>query len=420
MKTVLLLSFLLAAVPRLIAQGGVRDPAFSRVPFDEWLQGRNETPMRWSLSVDRAMLSYHQRLMVRCELRIDGKELLRRSREGHLAIFVQIEDPAGALYQDHGLIDLSKLKEGGKTDYLSYSQFLFVLPGEYRADVALFDTATREHSVREEKFRVSALRDDPLSDAWRDLPPVQFLSSTEAPDLWYQPALPGRLSLPVTPRRPLQIEVLANLTPSERLSASLRVRDRNLSILIPALKTISQIDCSGSTLNAALLDLSRRRIPFREANVRNLDWLRMKQAFAEVDPATIDIKSLEDRSRSASFFVREVESRIAPSRVVIVLSRPVTFVTSQDARPAAEPAASGYRLFYIRLLPPPPPARFSSPEDSLRRGRRSFQGRMPGGLDRFDQLAPLLKPLGPRVFDVETPAQFRKALAAILAEIERM
>jgi hypothetical protein len=38
----------------------------------------------------------------------------------------------------------------------------------------------------------------------------------------------------------------------------------------------------------------------------------------------------------------------------------------------------------------------------------------------IDQLEPTLKPLAPRVFDVETPEEFRKALATIVAEIAKM
>jgi hypothetical protein len=37
-----------------------------------------------------------------------------------------------------------------------------------------------------------------------------------------------------------------------------------------------------------------------------------------------------------------------------------------------------------------------------------------------DQLAPLFAPLAARLFDVETPEQFRKALATLLGEISGM
>jgi hypothetical protein len=41
-------------------------------------------------------------------------------------------------------------------------------------------------------------------------------------------------------------------------------------------------------------------------------------------------------------------------------------------------------------------------------------------VSQFDQLEPLLKPLDPRLFDVSTPEQFRKALATILGEIAKL
>jgi len=38
----------------------------------------------------------------------------------------------------------------------------------------------------------------------------------------------------------------------------------------------------------------------------------------------------------------------------------------------------------------------------------------------YDSLASLLKPLQPRVFEVYTPDQFRKALSSLLEEIARL
>ncbi len=38
----------------------------------------------------------------------------------------------------------------------------------------------------------------------------------------------------------------------------------------------------------------------------------------------------------------------------------------------------------------------------------------------MDQLEPLLKPVDPRLYDVTTPEQVRRALAGMMAEIARM
>ena len=53
------------------------------------------------------------------------------------------------------------------------------------------------------------------------------------------------------------------------------------------------------------------------------------------------------------------------------------------------------------------------------------RARMPGGEQAFiplesDQLEPMLKPLDPKLFDVLSAEQFRKALAAMMSEIGRL
>ena len=57
------------------------------------------------------------------------------------------------------------------------------------------------------------------------------------------------------------------------------------------------------------------------------------------------------------------------------------------------------------------------------KGQRMPDGAFPprGGYPPpIDQLEPLLKPLVPRLFEIATPEEFRKALATILAEIARL
>jgi hypothetical protein len=57
------------------------------------------------------------------------------------------------------------------------------------------------------------------------------------------------------------------------------------------------------------------------------------------------------------------------------------------------------------------------------RGGRGPRGEIQGGPGRYaivDQLEATVKPLAPRLFDVNTAEEFRKALATVLSDIERM
>jgi hypothetical protein len=421
---------------------GIADPEFEKIPFQQWLSGDGQTQMHWTARVFPPILSSQQRLLAGIELQFDGAELARRRGHGQWMIFIQLTDDEGATYQDHGSIDLEKVEEGISASLnasnVTYTQYVFVRPGDYHIACAIYDTATGEHAIRTDTLHVAGLKKDPLPGAWRDLPPVEFRPNAEAPDIYYLPSLTGRLRLPLETRRPVRMEVIVNLTPSELASGSLRAQGRNLSTLLPALKVIAQIGSGDDTKNFALLDLARRRVAFHQEQVREPDWDRMKAALTENDPGTIDVKSLQDRKHNAGFFVSEVGRRInadaekpaagtaAPLRVLIVITSPVAFEPGEDLQPVRPETASGYRVYYLRLhAATQRPYAVGIPERTrgfgpgMGRHRHANPDEEAARADQIDQLASTVKPLSPRLFDISTAQDFRKALAAILSDISR-
>jgi hypothetical protein len=360
---------------------------------------------------------------------VDGAELARRRGDGQLLVLLQIGDQQGRRYQNHLAIELAKMEEGIAKQDVDLTFTAFVTPGDYRVAVALYDTATREHSVKQDKLEVAPLKNDPLPGAWRDLPAIEYLLPADPPDSWYLPSLTGRLRLPLKSRHPVEIELVVNLTPSEWVSGSAETRSRNLSVLIPALKAISELDGPDARLNVELLDLSRQRVVFRQDDVHVLDWTAMRRSLAPAAAATIDLQSLERHRQSAAFFVAEAGRIVAappasarkPLRVLIVLSGPLAFATGVKLEPIALSPPPDCRVFYIRYHSF---QRSSAASDMTRvspRGMRSRRGEPAAGPSdqevQFDQLESTLKPLAPRLFDVETHEEFRKALASLLAEI---
>ena len=422
---------LLCGASSVRAQSGAPDPVFAKFPFNEWLRSGERSRLRWTPQVSPAHLSSHQRLMVQMRVQLDGAELADRPGKGRVLMLVQITSPDGRLWQNHGQIDLDKVAEGVRSQYLIYTWSAFVLPGDYRVALAVVDTMNGEHGIREERLHVAPLKNDPLPDAWRGLPSVEFLAPADPPDAWYLPSIGAPLHLPVETRRPVRIDVLVNLTPSERATGSLRAQNGNLSVLLPALKTISQLHLHNGSLHVALLDLSRQRVTFHQDDVHSLDWPAIRNTLDEKDTATIDIKSLGERSRSAAFFVSEVGRRIGAAgegqaRALVVLSSSVEFAGREDLQPIHAASSLDSRVFYVRyraVLPRPARQARVAPVGHGHWGPGSPDWRRPGyggPEQQIDQLEPTLKPLAPRVFDVESPEDFRKALAAILAEIAKM
>ncbi len=298
------------------AQGGTLDPAFSAVPFNRWLAEGDQTHFRWTARVNGAELSGHQRLLSRVEIEVDGVELVSRRGHGQLVMMIQFQDSAERVYQAHGSIDLADVKDEAAKNNFMYAQEAFVLPGDYRVSMVIFDTKTGEHSAVQKPLHVNALRNDPLPRAWTDLPAVELLHAMDVPDVWFRPDIKGQLQLPLTTRRPLRIEVLMNASApatSQRLSMG-TAASRSLSNLVPALKVLSQIEIAGGGLHATLLDIPKRRVIFEQETARHLDWERVRAALTEADPNKIDVRALEHREQNAQFFVQQVRQRLSPRR----------------------------------------------------------------------------------------------------------
>ncbi len=430
-----------------VEQRGSADPAFDKVPFDTWLSEKDQTHIHWRAGVPRAVLSFHQRLISRVEMEVDGKDLEGRRGDGALTFFVQVTDREGVQYRSHSEVDLSKLDPNVKAANLEVTQRVFFLPGEYRLAIAILDTKTGEHSVRQLKFHVDAPESELLTKAWRNLPPVEFLGKTESPDSWFLPDIQGRLEWAAGVHSPARMNVLLNVAPSALEPDAWRpisrgmgrygggpfgtdpdgkgpVRDHSgtsaeMAALIPTLKALTETGTPAILENVALLDLARRHTVFEQADVKDVDWPRLKSSLNEASTAKIDVGSLSERHHDAQYFVSEVRRVLRASEngcILVVLTNPVSFESGEDLAPISTEALPSCHVFYIRYRPPMP-AMYGGgpPQFGGRRGRMGGGPMVVGGVphEALDQLEATLKPLSPKVYDATTPEQVTKAFVDI-------
>ena len=423
------------------SQAAAPDPAFQRVPFDQWLQEGAQGPFHWSARVGRSVLSNQQRLRTRVEVTVDGSDLASRLGGGYLVMMVQFEDADHRIYQTHRGLDLQQLSKEAVKSEIVYTQDVFVRPGDYRVGIAIFDSKTMEHGATVKTLHVSPPRNDALPDAWLDLPAVEFVPAMDVPESLYLPTSGARLRLPVESRRPLHIELMMNASPvrSQEGLHSGPANNRYLIELLPALKVMSQLRARNGGMRVSLFDLTRRQVVFEQtllgrdrpgelSRPGELRWMRLRRGLGAANPGSIDVRALANRAQNAQFFVEQIRERILkpaeaeaeaeaesgkPLRIGIVLSGPMGFESGEDQSPIVFDQPSEYKLYVFRhhMLPPPQPV--------ILRGRRVVP-LSPRFQEPLDSLVSLIKPLRPRVFDIYNPAQFRKALAAMLDEISRL
>jgi len=429
---------LLAAVTvaRLAGQN-VSPGEFRSVPFEQWLAEPEQKGLRWDIRIAEPQLSSHQRLVSRIDITIDGSELAKRRSEGEFMLLVQITDQQKMSYRDAEKVDLSRLPEAARFKDFVFERRFFVVPGDYQIAVAAYDTSSKKHFFVRRRLHVAALRNDPLPGAWQSVPAVEFLPVAHGTEGWYLPSVESRVRIAAQSARAGRIEVLLNLSPGDESERTTGLRIRNLASLVPSFKVLAQMAHDGSVLNAAVFDLEHQRVVFGQENVVRLNADRLLDAIDGDQPGIIDVKALENRHSSARFFASEVLRRLDPPAspgsvsgpcAVIVLTSAVNFEKGADLRPVEAALPAGSRVFYLRYQPggmirtvqavPSVSGRLTG----LRRATDEIYTTMraTGYSVVPDQLAAVLKPLDPQVFDISTPEEFRRALATVLAEIAKM
>jgi hypothetical protein len=412
LKLLVIYCCVLSAAALLQAQEVSTEAMFGDVPFDRWAAKGLATQVPWRVRVLAPGLSVHQRLSAHVEIEIKGRELVQRSNDGRLVTLLRITDAMGHRYHDYGLIDLKQVKpEMRKHTWLSMWD-AFVLPGDYKVELALYDKASGEHNYQQSTLHVPGLKDDLLPEAWSGLPSVELWGPlTDERDAIFHSDIEGTLHLPLQTGRPVHLEVLADLTPSDLFHGSTRFYTRYLSVMLPLMKALTQIAPANGSMRVATLDLRRREVTFEQDNVKQLDWTKLKQVVTpEKGPAMIDIKGLEQKHETPDFLRDEVLRRLSalreassgseqkPLHVFVVLGSPMDFYAFHHF-PSIPPEQTEDCVVYYLQFELYNPQYASGALGSVRK---------------------MMKPLPIHTMQVRSPQSIRHALAKVLEDVASM
>lgn len=385
---------------------------FERLPFQQWIAQGKVEQLPWKASVFLIGLTNHQRLVARVVMQVKAKAAHRKDSEGNGQIvgLLQLTDSAGKTYRRYGKVDVGEVNvELNGKDLVDYWD-AFVLPGDYTVDFALYHTATGEHNFVEKKLFVPPLKNDPLPEAWRDLPPVEFVDPAKPPDreTFFHPEIKAKLYLPLATRTPVDLEMLFDLTPSELFHGSQSRFTRYLIGAVPTLKLFSQIAVQNGSLDIAMVDLMGKQVTFEQKNLKTLDWPELKKALNTTAPATINVRTLELRHPTPAFLRDELSRRInseearpdgnKPVQVFVIFTSSLNDYSFKDLEQKPLPENCTCRVYYLEYD-------FS---------RMNFEFSDTGNVEK------MLRPLKTKSFRIHSPDDMRRALAAILQEVSQM
>ena len=413
-----ILAFLVIAIVAgfagpLSAQEPNTDTVFADAPFDKWAAQGNHQEVPWEVQASADRLSFHQRLIATIQVQVPGPELLKRSHDDHITLLVEVRNGQGVSVRNFGLLELNNMKPEMKRSDVEFSWQAFAVPGQYELSVALWDKKSGEHNFLRRLFHVDAYRNDPLSEMWRGLPAFEFWSTKrDGPDYMFHADIEGRPNLMLATRRPIEMEVLLDMTPSaEVFRGNYGQYNRYLGAALPTFKLFNQIKLKNGSRSAAALDLVQRHIVFEQNDGKDLDWVTLRKTLSpDSGPGTVSVKDLKNKQQSPVYLREEIVRRLKagseqaskagekPLHVFVLLGSPMDFYTFPKLPAIVTGEEQDCVIYYLQF------------EFTQREG-------ITGGVGNVEKM---LKPLKIRSFEVRAADDVRRALAKVLEEVSRM
>jgi hypothetical protein len=415
---------------RVFALAGIlcaAGPAFGEgnpppeLPIGTWLQGQNRQDFPWHVELGQSWLTFQQRRYVQARITFRVRDLLRAGvslRDLHLIVKLATED--GRWLQGQSYSRFEPPPGLGAGDEIHSLTNLYVRPGSYGVAVMAYDAANHRGNLWRGPLRVGSLKDDPLPGIDRTLPQVEFLPAALplrlgrgrglASMITFDPwALgQGELLLPVGNVRPVQVDIVANVS----LSLATDRRDSeapdweyqlNGATVLQISNALSQLNLKAGCVRFSALDVRRQKVFADQEDARTLDWSRLRQAIVGLNRNKIGVSTLAGQKHEPAFLAHYLEKLSAapspcerdgppPVHILIVVSDAFIFPNGTErttVRPEITPVGLCYHL---RLVP------------------------VAGA--RWDEIGTVLKPLHPLKVDFSDSVRFRKTLAQMITGIE--
>jgi hypothetical protein len=365
------------------------------IPLKEWLAEKDVTEIPWKVQVDKPQLRMDQRHSVAYSVRIRLNNV-NEAAAGRDFVFVSIVSsidgrwliPPKAGKQPVKAMPAPKIQ-------VQFNECVFARPGEYVLWLVLYDIKTGMHNVAKRRIQVLQLKDDPLPQMNSRLPLVEF-PQLDGRDPQLMSTIPGRLFLPVDNKRPIGLELVAIVSPSEQWPGRLDILNSQRRRVLAAVTTLAQMQLSNSSISVTGIDLVNRQIPFEQRDLRDLNWSALAAAFARPsDAKKVTVGALENSKIRGAFFRDMLAQRLRnPAellRVIVVVSNNVLLEAGSDLEPLRLEGDCHCRFYHIR---------FPLNKD-----------------DVFDDIRQLIKRFQPKTFNVASARDLREAVAAIASDI---
>ena len=397
-----------------------------------------------SMEVSRPFLNFDQRLALVVRVELPGREL--QAASVHRDLYMAVKAGDGTHWEPSGSYTHYEIKaELAKHDIIELVCTVYLRPGRWVLGVVLVDKVLKQRTVLLKTVDVSPLKNDPLPRLETGLPDVEFLKAEEQPlpvaptpmlqaGPFPERGMGGRFggqrgegrrpgsaepegaatpahrpeSTPIEEtaappvelnlKHPVALNVLVDFTPSEQYSGSNRMLRRTEATFWSVTHVLTRLRSPNLCVRVTGIDVIGQRTLFKQMDGSDMDWPFVAGELEKLDANTVQVQTLESRTKSAAFFRDAVDNLLSgkdatcasdAQRVYLIAASGILFPSGTASRPIE---GNPVPLYYLRanLV----------------------------WSDQWDAMAKIVKPLRPRVISINDPMKFRKALAEIVKDLE--
>jgi hypothetical protein len=399
-RLAIVLFCLLSLCPAGSARAAEAELDLRSIPIAQWLSAPDTTEIPWNVVIGNAGLRMDQRLEVPYAVRVGANQLNRAGNAHDLFFVTRVSSLDGEWLNEPSILHQNIEEPLPGNASVQFEMRAFVQPGDYLIWMVLYDRTSGKHNVARRKIRVPEIDKDPLPSLFRGMPLAEFPRTREAGGGTVLMSS-SRLSLPVSVKKPIDVQLIFTLNAPEQWVRRFRMIRNHNYITIGALAALSQMELNQGSISIAGLDLARHEVLFEQNDFESVKWPVLMDAIEKAQSPEISAADLEDRKNNGAFFREFLSDRIdsdgsddEPLRVFIVVTSSLLFENGSDLNPIALEGECNCRVYHLRF-------------------RLNVN-------DVFDELEKLMRPLRPRTFNLMTARDLRKAIAAIIQDLENL
>lgn len=378
----------------------------------KWLAGGEHKDFPWKVHIERPVLTYQQREVLKAVAKISGPALQEKSNHRDLMFIIRVADENGHWLPGGNFVTQELEKPLHHGDVEMESEVL-LRPGKYILATILYDSVLGEHNVTFNRVEVPPLG-DPLAQMLDKTARAEFVrGDMKGIDTFAS----GRPYLPLNNHRPVEFDLLVDLSGREHhmrprtvfnTAASTdttlpsrfnRMRDVSYFVrLLQSATVLASMKPTDGCMLVSAFNATKREVVLKPAPAENVDWDRIHDQQVGPDKDTISVAALEERKDVPQFVQTQFhalmktpscyEGHGKPLRVVVVLTHGLQF---PDGSHKTKAESCDCKVFYLRQA-----------ETAM----------------MIDDLKNIFSDLNPKVFEYSDPDQFRHKLADLIKEID--